>query len=125
LALLIVFLLISTGFLLLGTDKVSAQPTASTSEALLGAGAKCAANGGSRALYVDSYDIWTMHGGTDGVSWSWWSLSVMQTERSSIYCSLSEAGLNVTMAGDIPKDLSGYDVVVIASILPARQATRP
>jgi len=115
LTLLIVFLLISTGFLILGTDKVGAQPVGSPSEDLLGAGAKWAANGGARALYIDSYDTWKIHNGTDGASWSWWSLSVMQTERSSIYCSLSEAGLNVTLAGDIPKDLSGYDVVVIAS----------
>jgi hypothetical protein len=116
LAILIVFLLISTGFLMLGTSQASAQPSGSPSEVLLGSGAKWAANGGTQALYVDSYDTWVSHSGTDGVYWSWWPLDTRLTEKSSISGALSEAGLNVTVAGDIPLDLSRYDVVVIASV---------
>ncbi len=114
-ALLIVLLFLMTALMGFGTSHVSAVTSGSPSEILIGAGAKWAANGGARALLVDSYDNWVIHGNTDGAQWSWWDTDTMLKEKMSISNSLYLAGLNVTLAGDIPQDLGKYDVVVISS----------
>ena len=111
----ITFILLLNVLVVFTNVTAKAETGGSPSEALLGAGAKWAANGGTRALFVDSYDNWVIHGNTDGVGWVWWGIDTMAKEKWSIYNALSQAGLCVTFAGDIPQNLSGYNVVVIAS----------
>jgi len=94
----------------------SEHSSLSVTETLLGAGANWTANGGTKALFIDTYDNWVIHGSTDGVDWNWWwGHDGMLKERLSISNALQKAGLNVTFAGDIPQNLSGYDVVVISA----------
>jgi len=85
----------------------------SPSEVLLGAGTSWAGHGGNQALYIDYYDNWAIHSNTDGVSWAWNNPESMLKEKWSVFNSLRQAGLNVTFAGDIPQNISGYDVLVI------------
>jgi len=81
---------------------------------LLSAGAKWAAGNGTNALYVNWYDNWITHHETDGVNWGPWpDEQLMQNYTFSLSYALNQSGLNVQFAGDIPSDLSGYDVVVI------------
>lgn len=81
---------------------------------LLGDGAKWAANNGSLALFVNWKDNWLAHHLTDGSEWGPWpNESEIDNSRFSIYQTLSQSGLNVEFAGDIPENLSRYDVVVI------------
>jgi hypothetical protein len=81
---------------------------------LLGGGARWAARNGTSALFVDWYDNWLAHHETDGVDWGPWPTEQdMENWTSSISYVLNQSGLNVQLAGDIPDDLSGYDVVVI------------
>jgi hypothetical protein len=81
---------------------------------LLGGGARWAAGNGTSALFVDWYDNWLAHHETDGVSWGPWPTEKdMKNWTSSISYALNQSGLNVQLAGDIPDDLSGYDVIVI------------
>jgi hypothetical protein len=110
-----VMLLLSTGLLGFATSFANADTNGSPSEVLLGAGANWAANGGTRALFVNSYDNWMIHHDTDGVDWHYSDESTMIKERDSISISLFQSGLNVSFSGDIPQDLSNYDVVVISS----------
>ena len=85
----------------------------SPSEVLLGAGTSWAAHGGNQALYIDYYDNWAIHSNMDGVGWAWNNPESMLKEKWSVFNSLRQAGLNVTFAGDIPQNISSYDVVVI------------
>ena len=83
---------------------------------LLSGGAKWAAQGGKTALYVNWRDNWAAHHLTDGAGWNWyWSESKMDKYTSSTTTALEHAGLEVTLAGDIPDNLSGYDLVVISA----------
>jgi hypothetical protein len=81
---------------------------------LLGAGAKWAAGNGTKVLYIDYRDCWDIHHLTDGKLWEWGvSESVFAHRRSMVLSALQQAGLEVDCAGDIPADLSGYDVVLL------------
>ncbi len=81
---------------------------------LLAAGAKWAANGGNQALFIDWEDNYLIHGNTDGINWGPWPAETdMMNWTDSIYYMLTQEGLNVTLAGDIPADLSGYNLLVI------------
>jgi hypothetical protein len=83
---------------------------------LLGAGAKWAAGNGTRALVVDWYDNYLAHYNTDGVNWGPWpSEEEMKNVTFSISYVLNQSGLSVELAGDIPSDLSGYDLVVLSA----------
>jgi hypothetical protein len=107
------------------TDIPSPSPTASPpndsnvslapSLQLLSGGAKWAAQGGKTALYVNWRDNWAAHHLTDGADWVWFSESEMDKWSSSITYALEQAGFEVTLAGDIPDKLSGYDLVVISA----------
>lgn len=88
--------------------------TSSPSLNLLSAGTRWAAGNGSLALFVNWKDNWLAHHLTDGSSWGPWpSESGMDNSRFSVYYALSQSGLNVEFAGDIPENLSRYDVVIV------------
>jgi hypothetical protein len=98
-----------------GIDGTS-DPPLSSSEILLRAGTNWTANGGHRALFVDTYDNWIMHGNSDGVGWAWpsmYTLSGMIKEKWNVANALQRAGLSVEFSGDIPQNMSDYDTVVI------------
>jgi hypothetical protein len=81
---------------------------------LLGGGARWAARNGTSALYINEKDNWVAHHLTDGADWGpWLPESVMDNWRSLISSTLEQAGFEVTFAGDIPKSLNSYDLVVI------------
>ncbi|HEY4674815.1 MAG TPA: PKD domain-containing protein [Candidatus Bathyarchaeia archaeon] len=75
---------------------------------LLGAGAKWAAGNGTRALYIGLFENLLLHPNAllpDPF--------VFQQRSVLVKYVLELYGLDVNLAGDIPVDLSGYDVVVI------------
>lgn len=81
---------------------------------LLAGGARWAAQEGKSALYINWLDSYKIHHTTDGVDWIWYEtetkMGIMQT---SIIAALESKGFEITLAGDIPNDLTPYDVVVI------------
>jgi len=89
-------------------------PTTSfASLTLLGGGARWAARNGTSALYVNWKDNWAAHHLTDGADWAWFTESGMENWCSSITNALRQFGFEVTLAGDIPDNLDGYDLVVL------------
>jgi hypothetical protein len=84
-------------------------------ELLLEGGAKWAANNsGGSALFINWKDNWNAHHLTDGADWGPWpSESSMDNSRSSIAQILGQAGFEVHFAGDIPQNLSGYNLMVV------------
>jgi hypothetical protein len=80
---------------------------------LLGGGAKWAARNGTRALYVNWKDNWVNHHLTSGIGWPHWYESEIDNWTSTVFSALDQAGFQVTLAGDIPETLNGYDLVVI------------
>lgn len=89
-------------------------PTIPTSMTLLAAGARWAAQDGNATLYINWEDNYLAHVNTDGVNWGPWPLETdMQNWTDSVGYMLNQSGLNVTFAGDIPTDLTGYNLLVI------------
>jgi hypothetical protein len=84
-------------------------------ELLLEGGAKWAANNsGGSALFINWKDNWNAHHLTDGADWGPWPSELsMDNSRSSIAQILGQAGFEVHFAGDIPQNLSGYNLVVV------------
>jgi len=81
---------------------------------LLGGGARWAARDGTSALYINFKDNWDAHHLTDGVDWGPWpSESYMDMLKYSAAEALTNCGLGVSFAGDIPENLDNYDVVVL------------
>jgi hypothetical protein len=81
---------------------------------LLGCGAKWAAHDGKSALYINFKDSWAAHHLTDGVDWGPWpSESYMDALKYSAAEALTNFGLEVSFAADIPENLDDYDVVVL------------
>lgn len=81
---------------------------------LLGGASKWAAGNGTKALYVDFKDSWFIHHQTDGANWGPWSKETdLDNLRFSVGKALTDYGLNVVYAGDIPENLTGYDLLVI------------
>lgn len=97
----------------LGSTRMAVDPLP-PSLTLLGGGARWAAHNGSNALYVDWKDNWATHHSTDGSSWGPWPLEQdMDDMRFSVAYALEQFGFNVQFAGDVPDNLTGYDVVII------------
>jgi hypothetical protein len=80
---------------------------------LLTAGVKWAAKEGKSVLYINWLDNWKTHSTTDGANWKWKSENTMNKWKNSIISALEQSDLQVTPGGDLPKDLSEFDVVVI------------
>ena len=92
----------------------SSPSTLSPSMELLGGGARWAAREGKTAVYVNWKDNWVAHHLTDGVDWEWEFPEVeMDYWDSSIMVALEHAGFEVTRVGDVPDNLSDYDLVVL------------
>jgi hypothetical protein len=100
--------------------------TMSTSLTLLGGGARWAAGNGTSALYIDWKDNWLTHHLTDGVSWGPWPQEAeMDNWSTSVSQALTENGFDVHLAGDIPDDLSGYDLLVLQAYWAAEPRLEP
>jgi hypothetical protein len=104
------------------TDNASPSPSPSPSPTpdsimplvqLLGGGARWAGRNGTSALYINWKDNWFAHHQTDGADWQWFSEAARDTYRSRITTALTQSGFKVTYSGDIPDNISNYDLVVI------------
>lgn len=84
---------------------------------LLGGGARWASPEGKYALYINHKDNWETHYLTDGVDWGpWFSEVTMDKWRVAVGATLEQAGFEVTFEGDVPEDLSGFDLVVFEAL---------
>ena len=93
--------------------EAASQSTLPSSQVLLGAGARWAARNGTTALYVNWQDNWEAHYLTDGANWTWDSELARSNYYSWVKTALEDSGFGVTFAGDIPDDLSDYDLLVL------------
>ncbi len=95
----------------------SSSPPAETSfkptHELLCGGARWASPEGETALYVNWKDSWEAHHLTDGEDWEWISESGREKWTTAVTVVLEHAGFEVTLAGDLPENLSDYDLVVL------------
>lgn len=83
---------------------------------LLGSGVRWAAGDGNSALVINWKDTYEAHHLTDGANWGPWpDESKMNNWSQSISQALEQEGFNIETAGDIPENLSNYDLVVIHS----------
>jgi hypothetical protein len=110
------------------TDTPSPSPTPSPTPSnqseldlsvkLLGAGARWAAGNGTKALYINNKDNWEAHHLTDGADWGrpWFTEELMDHWRTEISTTLEQRGFEVTFKGDVPENLSGYDLVVFEAL---------
>ena len=84
---------------------------------LFGGGARWASPEGRSALYINNKDNWEAHHLTDGVDWGpWFSEVTMDKWRAAVAATLEQTGFEVTFKGDVPEDLSGYDLVVFEAL---------
>jgi hypothetical protein len=99
----------------LPTPTPTPTPTATNldpSMALFAAGAKWAANNGTSALYVDWYDNYCAHHLSDPSWGPWWREGQLAEIKNATVNVLEQQGFKVTCAGDVPNDLSGYNLVI-------------
>jgi len=80
---------------------------------LLAGGIRWAAQEGKSALYITWKDNYEVHHTTDGVDWEWWLEARRESCYNLINAILEDSGFEITLKGDVPEDLSDYDVVVI------------
>jgi len=81
---------------------------------LLGNGARWAAGNGTSALVINWKDNYLAHNQTDGANWGPWpEEATMDKYSQSIRQALEQTGFTVESAGDLPENLSDYDLVVI------------
>lgn len=91
-----------------------APTTIPPSLVLLAGGARWAAQNGNSTLFVDWEDNFLAHGNTDGINWGPWpSETDMEKWTQSIDYALNQSGLDVHLAGDLPDNLTGYDLLVL------------
>jgi hypothetical protein len=80
---------------------------------LFAAGAKWAAGNGTSALYVNWFDNYCAHHFSDGANWGpYWREGQLEEIKNTTVEVLEQQGLTVTCVGDVPDDLSNYDLVV-------------
>jgi hypothetical protein len=118
----VLFIVALAGFLVVHSSENTTVESAGSGEpvtvpsslTLLGDGARWAAKRGNSTLFVDWEDNFLAHGNTDGVNWGPWpSEADMKNWTYSLAYALNESGLNVTLAGDMPGSLAGYDLLVL------------
>jgi hypothetical protein len=80
---------------------------------LLAGGIRWGAPEGKSALYINWKDNYEAHYTTDGTDWEWWSEARRESCYNLIIAILEDSGFEVNRSGDVPEDLSDYDVVVI------------
>jgi hypothetical protein len=117
--LLMIFLVATLFFsIFLATQPISFESAPSLSETLLGAGAKWAANGGTKVTYVDFYDNLIAHPDLDDAS----SFLSLKNEVLSV---LEGEGFTVDTFGDIPVNLSQYNLVYLEAYFACEPANQP
>jgi len=97
------------------TRELELQPQNDVAPSLMlfAAGAKWASNNGTSVLYIDWYDNYCAHHFSDGSEWGpyWREGQIGQIKNVTVNL-LERQGFTVTCLGDIPGDLSGYDLVI-------------
>lgn len=110
-AILLICVIVGQG--LIQTSLSQSTPQLTPSEQLLGSGAKWAAQNGTSTLYIDWFDNYNAHHFTDDVSWGpYWGVDYLSEIKKGTVEALEQQGLNVTCTGDVPNDLSSYNLVV-------------
>jgi len=80
---------------------------------LFGAGARWAAEEGNSVLYINWFDNYLAHHLSDGTAWGpWWREGQLEQIKNVMAEVIEQQGFIVTCMGDVPEDLSGYDLVV-------------
>jgi hypothetical protein len=92
---------------------IRSEATLPASLQLLGGGVRFAAGDGNSVLFVNYRDNYLAHHLTDGVNWLWFSESQIDRLTLPVAYALEQSGFTVTLAADIPENLTTYDVVVI------------
>jgi hypothetical protein len=95
------------------TPTIQTNSSFTPSMQLLAGGIRWAAQEGKSALYINWKDNYEAHHNTDGVDWEWWSQARRDSCYNLINAILEYSGFEITHKGDVPDDLSDYDVVVI------------
>lgn len=81
---------------------------------LLGSGARWAAGNATSALVINWIDTYEAHHLTDGADWGPWPKEEQMNKwGQSILQALEQKGFTTKTAGDIPENISGYDLVLI------------
>jgi len=80
---------------------------------LLSGGINWAAQEGKSALYISWKANWEEHKTTDGSNWEYRSESQMNSYQNTILTILEDLEFEITLVGDIPENLTGYDFVLI------------
>lgn len=85
----------------------------SSSMQLFAAGARWAGQNGTSVLYVNWYDNYMAHHFSDGANWGpYWREGQLGAIKNITVKALQQQGFTVTCVGDVPNDLSSYDLVV-------------
>jgi hypothetical protein len=80
---------------------------------LFAAGAKWAAGNGTSALYINWYDNYCAHHFSDGSDWGpYWREGQIGQIKNITFNLLEQQGITVTCVGDVPSDLTGYELVI-------------
>jgi hypothetical protein len=96
------------------SSDASTSPTASPSMILFGGGARWAAGNGTSALYVNWFDSYNAHYIADSANWNttWWPKDDLEKMKKNTVSELSRRGFKVECVGDVPLDISNYDLVI-------------
>lgn len=98
------------------TPEPPTEPSSTPLLDLLGSGARWAAGDGNSALVINWKDTYDAHHLTDGANWGPWPDEPQMNKWSqAISQTLEQKGFTIETAGDIPENLSNYDLVVIHS----------
>jgi hypothetical protein len=84
----------------------------SVSMQLFAAGAKWAAQNGTSALYVNWYDNYVAHHLSDPSWGPYWREGQLGEIKNITVNALEQQGFTVTCVGDVPSDLSSYNLVI-------------
>jgi hypothetical protein len=79
---------------------------------LFAAGAKWAANNGTSVLYINWYDNYCAHHLTDPNWGPYWREGQLPEIKNTTVNALEQQGFKVTCMGDVPADLSSYNLVI-------------
>jgi hypothetical protein len=92
----------------------SNSPTVSLTMTLFGGGARWAAGNGTSTLYVNWFDSYNAHYFTDSASWNttWWPKEDLEKMKKTTVSELSLRGFKIECVGDVPEDISKYDLVI-------------
>lgn len=94
-------------------DLVPTENNLAPSLRLFAAGTKWAAGNGISALYINWYDNYCAHHFSDGSGWGpYWREGQIGQIKNVTVDLLEQQGFIVTCVGDVPSNLSSYDLVI-------------